>query len=191
MQRARREIRRCQKAPARIELVIERLDNGEVSPFYHNVIAVGDEVELRGPLGGHFVWSHEDGGPLLLIGGGSGVVPLMAIVRDRMSMAVTVSIVLLLSARAWEDVLFRDELLALDRLQNGFALVLTREAPRRDRDYGRRIDAELIAQAMALSPGEPKLVFICGSNAFVNAAADGSISAGILPATVRTERYGA
>jgi ferredoxin-NADP reductase len=176
----------------RIELAIERLENGEVSPFFHDVVAVGDEVELRGPLGGHFVWSREDGGPLLLIGGGSGVVPLMAMIRYRMSMAATVPVVLLLSARSWEDVLFRDELLALDQSQNGFRLVLTltREAPRRKHDYGRRIDAALIAEVLTLSPGEPRHVFICGSNAFVNGAADAMISTGILPTRIRTERYG-
>jgi ferredoxin-NADP reductase len=175
-----------------IELAIERLENGEVSPFFHDVVAIGDEIELRGPLGGHFVWSRDDGGPLLLIGGGSGVVPLMSMIRYRMSMAAAVPVVLLLSARTWEEVLFRDELLALDQLQNGFvlALTLTREAPRRERDYGRRIDAALIAEVLALSPGEPQHVFICGSNAFVNQAADGTIAAGILPARIRTERYG-
>jgi ferredoxin-NADP reductase len=177
----------------RIELAIERLDNGEVSPFFHDVVAIGDEIELRGPLGGHFVWSREDGGPLLLIGGGSGVVPLMAMIRYRMRMAASVPVVLLLSARTWDDVLFRDELLALDQLRKGFvlALTLTREAPRRAGDYGRRIDAALVADVLALSSSEPQHVFICGSNAFVNGAADGTIAAGILAARIRTERYGA
>jgi ferredoxin-NADP reductase len=176
----------------RIELAIERLENGEVSPFFHDVVAIGAAIELRGPLGGHFVWSRDDGGPLLLIGGGSGVVPLMSMIRYRMSRAATVPVVLLLSARTWDEVLFRDELLALDQSHKGFvlALTLTREAPRRARDYGRRIDAALIAEVLALSPAEPRHVFICGSNAFVNEAADGTVAAGILPGSIKTERYG-
>ena len=110
---------------SRIELAIERLDEGEVSPFFHDVVAVGDEIELRGPLGGHFVWSEHDGGPLLLIGGGSGVVPLVAIIRHRMAAADDTPVVLLLSARKWDEVPFRDELLNLHSRQNGFTLVLT------------------------------------------------------------------
>ena len=117
----------------RIELAIERLDEGEVSPFFHDVVAVGDEIEMRGPLGGHFVWSNEDGGPLLLIGGGSGVVPLVAMIRHRVAASDNTPVVLLLSARTWDDVPFRTELLNLHSQQDGFALVLTltREAPHR------------------------------------------------------------
>jgi len=178
---------------SRIELAIERLEEGEVSPFFHDVVEVGDEIELRGPLGGHFVWSQTDGGPLLLIGGGSGVVPLMAMIRYRMHAARDVPCVLLLSARAWKDVLFRDELLALHELRRGFALVLTltREPPRRDSDYGRRIDTLLVADALTFLPGAPKHIFICGSNSFVNGASDGAISAGLPSAAIRpsvTER---
>jgi ferredoxin-NADP reductase len=176
----------------RIELAIERLEDGEVSPFFHDIVEVGDEIELRGPLGGHFVWSETDGGPLLLVGGGSGVVPLMAMIRYRMNAAPHVPTVLLLSARTWEDVLFRDELLALHELRRGFTLVLTltREAPRRDVDYGRRIDAALVAAALRFLPNVPKHIFICGSNPFVDRAANGAISAEV-PTIIRTERYGA
>ena len=94
----------------RIEIAIELLDNGEVSPFFHEIVAVGDEIELRGPLGGHFIWTGSDGGPLLLMGGGSGVVPLMSMIRQRQATAAHVPAILLLSARRLNEVLYRDEL---------------------------------------------------------------------------------
>ncbi len=177
----------------RIEVAIELLENGEVSPFFHQLVEVGDEIELRGPLGGHFVWSVADGGPLLMVGGGSGVVPLMAMIRHRQASAARPPALLLLSARRWDDVLYRDELIMLDRLRNGFALVLslTREVPRRAGDYGRRVDAAMMTEVAARLPTSPKYVFICGSNAFVNAAADGAVAAGAPASLVRTERYGA
>lgn len=176
-----------------IELAIDRLDDGEVSPFFHDVAEVGDEIELRGPLGGHFVWSVADGGPLLLVGGGSGLVPLMAMIRHRQKERAEVPTLLLLSARTWDDVLYRDELIEIERLSEGFKLVfaLTREPPRRSGDYGRRIDAAMMKDVLAMLPAPPKHVFVCGSNSFVNAAADGAIEAGIPASMVRTERYGA
>lgn len=176
----------------RIELAIERLTDGEVSPFFHDVVAVGDDVELRGPLGGHFTWNPRDGGPLLLVGGGSGVVPLMSMVRDQRSSAPDIPIVLLLSARTWDEILYRDELLEFDRSLRGFKLVLalTRDKPRRDVDYGRRIDSEMIADALHHLSSWPKTVFICGNNSFVNAAADGAIACGMLAEHIKTERYG-
>ena len=118
---------------AAIELAIERLDDGEVSPFFHDVAEVGDAIELRGPIGGHFVWDVKDGGPLLLLGGGSGVVPLMSMLRHRAAVGSRVPALLLFSSRTWEDVIFRDELLALDAKNDGFqlALALTRDQPRR------------------------------------------------------------
>jgi ferredoxin-NADP reductase len=176
-----------------IEVAIERLVNGEVSPFFHDVAEVGDEIELRGPLGGHFIWSGTDGGPLLLAGGGSGVVPLMSMIRHRQAAAADVPAVLLLSARGWNDILYRDELLGLEQRSNGFTLVLTltREAPMRQGDYGRRVDATMMAEVAARLPTAAEHVFICGSNHFVNAAADGAVAAGIPVSIVRTERYGA
>ncbi|TIW98142.1 MAG: oxidoreductase, partial [Mesorhizobium sp.] len=103
-----------------IELAIEKLDDGEVSPFFHEVAAIGDEIELRGPLGGHFVWPDGGSGPLLLVGGGSGVVPLMSMVRHRAAHSSTVPVVLVFSARVWDEVIFRDELIALDDRREGF-----------------------------------------------------------------------
>lgn len=180
------------EAGATIELAIEKLDDGEVSPFFHEVAAVGDEVELRGPLGGHFVWSDSEGGPILLVGGGSGVVPLMAMVRHRVARKSAVPVALVFSVRVWEAVIFRDELIGLDDRGDGFDLVLTltREASRRPADYSRRVDAAMMMQSMARLPEAPKLAFVCGSNAFVSAAAQALIDAGVPAGLIRTERYG-
>lgn len=176
-----------------IELAIEYMNDGEVSPFFHDVVVVGDEIELRGPLGGYFNWTEADGGPLLLVGGGSGVVPLMSMIRHRQAIGSKVPVALLLSARQWDDVLYRDELIDLHSKANGFALALTltREPPRREGDYGRRVDIAMMKEVLARLPAPPKLVYICGSNAFVNSAADGAVASGVAASTVRTERYGA
>ena len=135
------------RADRGIELAIERLDDGEVSPFFHDVAEVGDAIELRGPIGGHFVWEVEDGGPLLLLGGGSGVVPLMSMLRHRAAHGSRVPMVLLFSARTFDDVIFRDELLALDARAT-VSISLSRSPVNRQRradDYrppGRRRDAD-------------------------------------------------
>lgn len=175
-----------------IELAIEKLDDGEVSPFFHDVAAIGDEVELRGPLGGHFIWPDVDSGPVLLVGGGSGVVPLMAMVRHRARRNSVVPVTLVFSARIWDEVIFRDELVALDDRKDGFDLVLTltREAARRPADYSRRVDVAMMVQSMAHLPGPPDIAFVCGSNAFVSAAAQALIDAGVAAEIIRTERYG-
>lgn len=175
-----------------IELAIERLEDGEVSPFFHEVAAVGDEIELRGPLGGHFIWSDSDGGPLLLVGGGSGVVPLMAMVRHRTLRKSAVPVALVFSARIWDEVIFRDELIGLDDRRDGFDLVLTltREPARRPADYSRRIDARMMQQTIARLPEPPALAFVCGSNAFVSTAAQALIDADVPANLIRTERYG-
>ena len=176
-----------------IELAIERLANGEVSPFFHDVARVGDDIELRGPLGGHFVWPGDIDKPVLLIGAGSGVVPLMAMIRYRSAAKQSVPTALLLSSRTRRDVLFGDELLATERVGCGFtlALTLTREAPSRTSDFGRRIDSAMVAEVAARLPEAPAYVFICGSNAFVDVAADGALSAGLASTSIKTERYGA
>ena len=126
-----------------IELAIERLADGEVSPFFHDVAQVGDTIELRGPLGGHFLWPGPSNKPVLLIGAGSGVVPLMAMIRYRKASGEPVPVALLLASRTWGDVLFRDELLELERSLPDFALALalTREPAMRSTDFSRRIDA--------------------------------------------------
>jgi ferredoxin-NADP reductase len=175
-----------------IELAIENLETGEVSPFFHNVAAVGDEIELRGPIGGHFIWSAADGGPILLAGAGSGVAPLMAMIRHHAEQKSSVPLLLLLSARSWEDVIFRDELLALDSKKDAFQLVLTitRETPRREGDYGRRIDAPMIGEILKRIPSPPKRAFVCGSNPFVSVASEALVGAGVETGSIRTERYG-
>jgi ferredoxin-NADP reductase len=179
-------------ADTAVELAIERLEDGEVSPFFHDVAAVGDKVELRGPLGGHFVWRDCEHGPILLVGGGSGVVPLMSMVRHRAATRSTVPILLVFSARVWDEVIFRDELLGLDERKDGFSLVLTltREAARRPADYSRRVDAAMMRDAVGRLPEPPRVVFVCGSNAFVSAASQALIDAGLTAEIIRTERYG-
>lgn len=180
------------EAGAEFELAIEKLEEGEVSPFFHEVAAVGDEIEIKGPLGGHFVWPANQIEPVVLIGGGSGVVPLMSMARHRAASDSETPVALIYSSRIWDEVIFRDELLALDKRRDGFdlTLTLTRETPRRDKDFGRRIDHEMIAEVLRRLSAAPGLAFVCGSNAFVTAAADALIAAGMAPERIRTERYG-
>jgi glycine betaine catabolism B len=175
-----------------IELAIERLPDGEVSPFFHDVARTGDEIELRGPLGGHFIWPDDTGQPVLLIGAGSGVVPLMAMIRHRSASGQAVPTALLLSSRASRDVLFRDELLATEEAETGFtfALALTRERPKRDSDFARRIDGAMVADVAGRLSAPPEYVFVCGSNAFCDVATDGALAAGLGSASIKTERYG-
>ncbi len=177
-----------------IELAIERLADGEVSPYFHDVAQPGDEIELRGPLGGHFIWPERTAQGVLLIGAGSGVVPLMAMIRHRSASGQSAPAALLLSSRTWGDVLFRDELLATEeRSTPGFtlALALTREPPARQSDFARRIDGAMVADVAGRLRAPPQHVFICGSNSFCDVAADGALAAGLAPASIRTERYGA
>lgn len=178
--------------PEWIELAVDLLPDGEVSPFLHDVLALGDAIDLRGPLGGHFAWAPGDGGPVLLVGGGSGVVPLMAMLRERARRAPEVPMALLLAARTWEDVLFRDELLALDVRPGpvGVVLATSREAARRSGDLAGRIDATALARTLARLPAPPRHAFICGSTPFVEAAARLALAAGLPAGRVRTERYG-
>jgi ferredoxin-NADP reductase len=175
-----------------IELAIEHLLDGEVSPFFHEVAQVGDTIELRGPLGGHFLWPEPSTKPVLLIGAGSGVVPLMAMIRYRKASGEPVPIALLFSSRTWDDVLFRDELLELERSLPDFALALalTREQATRRTDYSRRIDARMVAGVAARLPVSPGCAFVCGSNAFVNVAADAALALGLDAGAIKTERYG-
>jgi ferredoxin-NADP reductase len=128
-----------------------------------------------------------------MVGGGSGVVPLISMIRYRHAAASTVPALLLLSARSWVDALYREELLDLSAQGTGLdvVLTLTREAARRPEDYGRRVDSRMMTDVLARLPAAPRYVFICGSNAFVNAAADGALEAGVPASIVRTERYGA
>jgi len=176
----------------RIELAMELLQDGEVSPFFFDTVAVGDEIELRGPIGGHFIWSVDEGGPLLLVGGGSGVVPLACMLRHRAARRSAVPVTLIYSARTAADLIFGDELRMFRARRDGFHFMptLTRETnPAPGHRIG-RVDASLLSDALALLPSPPKLVFVCGANAFVETAADALLSLGIPPRTIRTERYG-
>ncbi len=175
-----------------VELAIEELEQGEVSAFFHEVAAVGDAVEIRGPIGGHFVWSVEDGGPLLLVGAGSGVAPLMAMARHRAARGSRIPALLLVAARTWDDVLFREELLELEARGDGFAFVvaLSRGAASRAGDHGRRVDAAIAADALSRLPASPLRAFVCGSNAFVETASAGLVAGGLAASVIRTERYG-
>jgi ferredoxin-NADP reductase len=174
-----------------LELTIERLDDGEVSPFMHDSAQVGDEIELGGPIGGHFNWSPEDGGPVLFIGGGSGVVPFMSMLRHRAAIGSRVPVTLVFSARLREDLLFFDELSKLAAPGDGFSLMvtLTREAAAHSFRAG-RIDAAFIAGIVTAIEMPLRQVLICGSNPFVEAATEGAIAAGIDATLIKTERYG-
>jgi ferredoxin-NADP reductase len=161
-----------------IELTIDRLEDGEVSPYFHDVVAEGDQVEVRGPFASYFVWRGEE--PVLLIGGGSGVVPLMAILRHRRRVMPELPMRLVYSVRFAEDVIYADEL-GEDAL-----LTFTRRPPEGWTGHTGRIDTDLIAAA-GVNSG---IVFICGSNPFVEAASGLALGAGFRPQQVRTERFG-
>ena len=173
-----------------LALTVERLDDGEVSPYLVDEAREGDGFEVRGPIGGYFVWEPDDPARVLLVGGGSGVVPLMAMARSRARVGGTAPMRLLYSSRSLEDVIYRDELEALPG--NGFDVVhtLTREQPAGWTGYSRRIDPELLAKVAWPVADEPK-VFVCGSTRFVDAAADGLVGLGYDPRWIRTERFGA
>jgi ferredoxin-NADP reductase len=175
-----------------IELAIERLADGEVSTFFHDIALVGDSVELKGPLGGHFMWRPVDQGTVLLVGAGSGLVPLLAMIRHRAVTGAAPPFHLLLSARTSADILYRNELEALTVRKDGFSvtLAITREPARRQSDYSRRIDTAMMCDVLSAFRTPPSRLFMCGTNGFVNAATDGAIAAGVPADTIRTERYG-
>ncbi|MEP7064027.1 MAG: FAD-binding oxidoreductase [Betaproteobacteria bacterium] len=175
-----------------IELAIERLDDGEVSPYFHDIARPGDTFELRGPIGGHFIWRGDDGGPLLLVGGGSGIVPLMAIARHRASVAPATAALLVYSSRTWDDVIYRDELITMDTNDPAFSLVLatTRTPRHRVQDFDTRIDAPVLRALLLRWGHAPRHVYACGSNAFVESMTTSLVGEGIAPLHIRAERYG-
>jgi len=172
-----------------LELAIEKLDDGEVSSFFHEAAQLGDTIEVRGPLGGHFVWRPQDGGPLLLIAGGSGIAPLIAIARQRLKHAPGTPLLLLYSARTWEDLAYRDELLAGDD-QARVVLITTRGPKQRDMDYTQRLDRVLLHDALAAWKQVPLHTFVCGSTPFVEAISTSLVREGVTASSIRTERYG-
>jgi ferredoxin-NADP reductase len=167
----------------RLAITVERLDDGEVSPYLAEELVVGDKLELRGPIGGYFVWEAELGGPLLLVGGGSGVVPLMSILRHRAAAAPTVPARLLYSARSFDDVIYREE---LERFE--VIYTLTREQPPGWSGYARRVDDEMLREVA--DSNADGLAYVCGPTRFVEAVADGLVGVGYAPERVRTERFG-
>jgi ferredoxin-NADP reductase len=175
----------------RIELAVERLDDGEVSPYLAGELRTGDRLELRGPLGGYFVWEPGRGGPLLLVAGGSGVVPLMAMLRQRAAASSRVPARLLYSSRTLEDVIFREELERLAAAGDGLTVThaLTRVQPPGWTGYARRIDAVMLEE-VGWRPGERPLAYVCGPTRLVEAVAGHLVALGHDPARVRTERFG-
>jgi ferredoxin-NADP reductase len=171
----------------RLELTVERIDDGEVSPYLAGVLRAGDEFEVRGPVGGHFTWQAGDGGPLLLVAGGSGLVPLMAMLRHRAAQGSDADARLLLSARAAEDILYRDE---LERLRDvRVHTTLTRSQPPGWQGSARRVDAEML-RSLGPGPEAGPWVFVCGPTAFVERAADLLVELGHEPSAIRAERFG-
>jgi ferredoxin-NADP reductase len=163
-----------------IELTIDRLEDGEVSPYFHDVVEAGDEVEVRGPFTSYFVWRGER--PVLLVGGGSGVVPLMCMLRHRRRAMPDLPMGLVYSVRYADDVIYADE------LGDDAVLTFTREAPEGWGGHVGHIDSALIRQAAAsLMPGT---AFVCGSNGFVEAASQLLLDAGFMAGEIRTERFG-
>ena len=175
----------------RIELTIERLDDGEVSPYLADELRVGDRVELRGPIGGYFTWEPADGGPLLLVAGGSGVVPLMAMIRARAAAGSDVPIRLLFSSHSFEEIIYGRELerLVTDSATLEVIHTLTRSQPPGWAGYRRRIDEAMLAE-VAWSPAERPLVYTCGPTRLVEAVASTLTAFGHEPARIRTERFG-
>jgi ferredoxin-NADP reductase len=174
-----------------LAVTVERLEDGEVSPYLVDELREGDRLELRGPIGGYFVWDGEDDRPVLLIAGGSGVVPLRAMIRHRSSVASEAPFRLLYSSRTYDDVIYREELerLAAEDWLEVFH-TLTRAKPQGWTGYARRIDVDLLRE-VAWSACERAAVFVCGSTRFVDAAADGLVELGYDPLSIKTERFGA
>jgi ferredoxin-NADP reductase len=171
-------------------LTIERLEDGEVSPYLADELRPGDQLELRGPIGGYFVWEAALGGPLLLLAGGSGIVPLRCILRHRAAVHSDAPARLLYSSRALPEVIYRDELVSLaDDDGVDVRFTLTREQPAGWTGYARRIDGALLGEVAWPADAQP-LTYICGPTAFVETAADALVGLGHDPARIRTERFG-
>ena len=177
----------------RLELTVERLADGEVSPYLVGELREGDKLELRGPIGGYFVWRAVDDRPLLLIAGGSGVVPLMAMLRHRVVTGRKgVPARLLFSSRTADDIIYKDELQRLVLSDDGLEVfhTLTRDQPAGWTGYARRVDRSML-QEVAWSKQQNPAVFICGPTSFVEAAADLLVAMDYDPASIKTERFGA
>jgi ferredoxin-NADP reductase len=160
-----------------------------VSPYLTDEVRPGDRIELRGPVGGYFVWDPSQGGPLLLVAGGSGIVPLMAMLRLHAATASEADTRLLFSSRSWEDVIYRDELERLNGDGRAVVHTLTRSQPAGWRGYARRVDAAMLAE-VGPSPAERPRIYVCGPTPFVEAVAEALVRLGHEPRAIRTERFG-
>ena len=172
-----------------VAITVERLDDGEVSPYLTGELRPGDQIEVRGPVGGYFVWDPVDGGPLMLLAGGSGIVPLRAMLRHRAREESPVPVRLLYSSRSWAEVIYRAE---LDQRTPGVAVVhtLTREQPAGWTGYARRVDQQVLTE-VAWSAAQAPLAYVCGPTSFVETVAAGLVALGYPPGRVKTERFGA
>jgi ferredoxin-NADP reductase len=171
-----------------VELTVERIDDGEVSPYLTDEVRPGDVFELRGPVGGYFVWEPARGGPLLLVAGGSGVVPLMAMLRSCAADG-GIAATLLFSSRSWDDVVYRDELDALDGGSIRVIHTLTRAQPDGWTGYARRVDGDMLRE-VGPGPDAAPHVYVCGPTPFVESVASALVELGHDPARIRTERFG-
>jgi ferredoxin-NADP reductase len=174
-----------------IDLTVERLEDGEVSSYLHDVVVAGDRLEVRGPIGGYFVWEASFGGPLLLVAGGSGIVPLMAMIRQRTAAGSSVPTRLLYSSRTVTDIIYCQELDELHNSRTGLEVfhTLTRTQPVDWAGYTRRIDLPML-QEVTQPFGMDLLAYICGPTPLVEGVANGLVSLGIPAERVRTERFG-
>jgi ferredoxin-NADP reductase len=174
-----------------IDLTVERIDDGEVSPYLHDVVVMGDQLEVRGPIGGYFVWDVMLGGPLLLVGGGSGVVPLMAMLRHRAAQRSAIPTRLLYSVRSIDDVIYREELERLAHTGSALEIVytFTRQVPPGWSGYRRRIDAPMLNDVKQ-PLGEGVRAYTCGPTLLVESVADALVGAGIPAQRIFTERFG-
>jgi len=174
-----------------VDVTVERIEGGEVSPFLHEVVVPGDRLEVRGPIGGYFVWEAALGGPLLLVAGGSGVVPLMAMARHRARSGMSIPARLLFSSRTFDEIIYRDELDQLAAASDGFDVIhtLTRGQPPGWTGLTRRIDEAMLADA--LEPlGSVTRAYACGPTALVEVVANSLVRLGLPPDRIRTERFG-
>ncbi len=174
-----------------IDITIERIEGGEVSPFLHEVVVPGDRLEVRGPIGGYFVWEAALGGPLLLVAGGSGVVPLMAMARHRARAGIRTPTRLLFSSRTFDEIIYREELDRLAAAGDGFEAIhtLTRQQPEGWTGYTRRIDEAMLAGALEPLGSETR-AYACGPTALVEVVANALVRLGLPPDRIRTERFG-
>ena len=174
-----------------IDLTVERVADGEVSPFLHDELVVGDRFEVRGPIGGYFVWDGGTADPLLLVAGGSGVVPLMAMIRHRSQIGASVTCTLLYSSRTPEDIVYADELGRLSGRDDGLRVVhaLTRVQPAGGTGYSRRIDMRMLGEVLE-GTGRKAQAFVCGPTPLVESVAEALVNLDLAPGQVRTERFG-